>query len=64
MFAGRGRRPITGCHIKKEVDPKLTQVMKYNGTEPGDQPDNDKIKGPFSRMGDVERPVWVQNRIN
>jgi hypothetical protein len=48
MLPGWCRRAIPGRHIHKKVDADLAEVVKDNRAGPGDNPDADKIQGPFA----------------
>ena len=48
---GRGRT-IPGDLIQQEMGPDLTEKMKKDGSQTGDETDQDKIEAPFSHRSD------------
>lgn len=49
MFAHGSGRSVSGGKIQEEVNAYLAEIMKDNGAEPRDKPDDDEIKCPFAR---------------
>ena len=59
VLAGRRRRPVTGQKIEKKMYSELAQIVKYNGSQTGDDADQDKLNRPLagSAQNQIDRSL-------
>ena len=56
VLSGRSRRPVPGQEVQEIVETDLGQIMEYDRPQTGDDADQNKIEGPFTGIGKIERP--------